>query len=222
MKNVVIAGYARSPFTFAAKGALKTVRPDEMAAEVVKGLVERTGVNADDIEDLILGCAFPEAEQGLNLARLVGFLAELPLNVGGVTINRFCGSSMTAIHMAAGAIQMNAGEVFICAGVESMSRVPIMGYNPIPHPSLNERYPQAYISMGETAENIATQNQITRGEQEAFAVQSQGRGGDPYLRRGLRGKSRASPTGPDQEHRHRRVQAGNHGNRAGAGIEEGA
>ena len=175
MKNVVIAGYARSPFTFAAKGELKTVRPDEMAAEVVKGLVERTGVNTDDIEDLILGCAFPEAEQGLNLARLVGFLADLPLSVGGVTVNRFCGSSMTAIHMAAGAIQMNAGEVFICAGVESMSRVPIMGYNPMPHPGLYERYPEAYISMGETAENVATQYQITRGEQEAFAVQSQRR-----------------------------------------------
>ena len=172
MKNVVIAGYARSPFTFAQKGALKKVRPDEMAAEVVKSLVKRTGVNADDIEDLILGCAFPEAEQGFNMARLVVFLAELPLGVGGVTVNRFCGSSMYAIHMAAGAIRMNAGEVFICAGVESMSRVPILGYNPMPHPGLYERYPQAYISMGETAENVATKYQITRDEQEAFAVES--------------------------------------------------
>ena len=168
MKNVVIAGYARSPFTLAQKGALKKVRPDELAAEVVKELVSRTGVNADDIEDLILGCAFPEAEQGLNMARLVGFMAELPLSVGGATVNRFCGSSMYAIHMAAGAIQMNAGEVFICAGVESMTRVPIMGYNPMPHPGLYERYPEAYIAMGETAENVATEYQITRAEQEAF------------------------------------------------------
>lgn len=175
MKNVVIAGYARSPFTFAQKGALKKVRPDELAAEVVKGLVARTGVNADDIEDLILGCAFPEAEQGLNLARLVTFMADLPLSVAGVTVNRFCGSSMYAIHMAAGAIQMNAGEVFICAGVESMTRVPILGYNPMPHPGLYERFPQAYISMGETAENIATKYQITREAQEAFADQSQRR-----------------------------------------------
>ena len=173
MKNVVIAGYARSPFTFAQKGALKKVRPDELAAEVVKGLVARTGVNADDIEDLILGCAFPEAEQGFNMARLVAFLAELPLSVAGATVNRFCGSSMYAIHMAAGAIKMNAGEVFICAGVESMTRVPIMGYNPMPHPGLYERFPQAYISMGETAENVATKYQITREAQEAFAVQSQ-------------------------------------------------
>jgi len=175
MKNVVIAGYARSPFTLAGKGELKKVRPDEMAAVVVKGLVERTGVNADDIEDLILGCAFPEAEQGLNMARLVGFMADLPLTVGGVTVNRFCGSSMYAIHMAAGAIRMNAGEVFICAGVESMTRVPMMGYNPMPHPGLYERYPEAYISMGETAENVATKYQITREAQEAFAVESQKR-----------------------------------------------
>ncbi|MEE3050166.1 MAG: thiolase family protein [Pseudomonadota bacterium] len=173
MKNVVIAGYARSPFTFAGKGALKKTRPDELAAEVIKGLIGKTGVKAEDIEDLILGCAFPEAEQGFNMARLVAFLAELPLSVAGATVNRFCGSSMYAIHMAAGAIKMNAGEVFICAGVESMTRVPIMGYNPMPHPGLYERFPQAYISMGETAENVAAKYQITRDQQEAFAVQSQ-------------------------------------------------
>jgi len=173
MKNVVIAGYVRSPFTLAGKGALQKMRPDELAAEVIKGLIGKTGVKAEDIEDLILGCAFPEAEQGLNLARLVAFLAELPLSVAGVTVNRFCGSSMYAIHMAAGAIQMNAGEVFVCAGVESMTRVPIMGYNPMPHPGLVERFPQAYIPMGETAENVATKYQITREAQEAFAVESQ-------------------------------------------------
>jgi len=173
MKNIVIAGYTRSPFTLAGKGALQKVRPDELAAEVIKGLIGKTGVKAEDIEDLILGCAFPEAEQGFNMARLVAFLAELPLSVAGATVNRFCGSSMYAIHMAAGAIKMNAGEVFICAGVESMTRVPIMGYNPMPHPGLYERFPQAYISMGETAENVATKYQITRDQQEAFAVQSQ-------------------------------------------------
>ena len=175
MKNVVIAGYVRSPFTPAEKGALKTVRPDELAAQVVKGLIAKTGVNADDIEDLILGCAFPEAEQGLNMARLVVFRAGLPQGVAGVTVNRFCGSSMYAIHIAAGAIQMDAGSAFICAGVESMSRVPMMGYNPMPHPELYESYPQAYISMGETAENVARKYRITREEQEAFAVESQSR-----------------------------------------------
>jgi acetyl-CoA acyltransferase len=175
MRNVVIAGYARSPFTFASKGELKKVRPDQLTADVIKGLIKKTGTNADDIEDLILGCAFPEAEQGLNMARLVGFLADLPLSVAGATINRFCGSSMYAIHMAAGAIQMNAGESFICAGVESMTRVPIMGYNPMPHPGLAERYPAAYMSMGETAENVATQYQISRADQEVFAAQSHAR-----------------------------------------------
>jgi acetyl-CoA acyltransferase len=175
MKNVVIAGYLRSPFTFAEKGALARVRPDELAAQVVRGLVERSGIDPEDIEDLILGCAFPEAEQGLNMARLVAFLAELPLSSGAATVNRFCGSSMYAIHMAAGAIRMDAGELFICAGVESMSRVPIMGYNPMPHPGLCERYPQAYISMGVTAENVAAKYQVTRADQEAFAVESQRR-----------------------------------------------
>ncbi|MFQ5765185.1 MAG: thiolase family protein, partial [Rhodospirillales bacterium] len=175
MRNVVIAGYARSPFTLAEKGELRKVRPDDLAAQVIKGLVQRTGVEPEDIEDLILGCAFPEAEQGLNLARLVVFLAGLPLSVAGATVNRFCGSSMYAIHMAAGAIQMNAGEAFICAGVESMTRVPILGYNPMPNPDLHQSYPQAYISMGETAENVATSYQITREQQEAFAVESQAR-----------------------------------------------
>ena len=173
MKNVVIAGYARSPFTFASKGELAKVRADEMAAQVIKSLVKKTGVKTDDIEDLILGCAFPEGEQGLNVSRLVVFLAGLPRSIAGATVNRFCGSSMYAIHMAAGAIQMNAGEAFICAGVESMTRVPMMGFNPMPHPALCESYPQAYISMGETAENVATRYQITRAEQEAFAVKSQ-------------------------------------------------
>ena len=110
MKNVVIAGYVRSPFALAAKGELARTRPDALAAQTIKSLVERTGIDAEDVEDLILGCAFPEGEQGLNLARLVGFLAELPQSVAGATVNRFCGSSMYAIHMAAGAIQMNAAK----------------------------------------------------------------------------------------------------------------
>ncbi|NQV55690.1 MAG: acetyl-CoA C-acyltransferase, partial [Rhodospirillales bacterium] len=106
MKSIVIAGYARSPFAPAYKGELARVRPDEMASQVIQGLLQRTGADAEKIEDLIVGCAFPEGEQGFNMARLIGFLANLPLGVAGVTVNRFCGSSMQAIHMAAGAIQM--------------------------------------------------------------------------------------------------------------------
>ncbi len=172
MKPIVIAGYVRSPFTPAAKGALARVRPDEMAAQVVRALIKRTGVEAAAVEDLICGCAFPEGEQGFNVARLIGFLADLPLSVAGVTVNRFCGSSMQAIHMAAGAMQMDAGEAYICAGVESMSRIPITGFNPMPHPGLYERYPQAYMGMGETAENVADAYAIERSEQEAFAIES--------------------------------------------------
>ncbi|MFB3135758.1 MAG: acetyl-CoA C-acyltransferase [Rhodospirillales bacterium] len=173
MENVVIAGYARSPFTPANKGDLTKVRPDELAAQVIKGLIERTGVDVDDIEDLIVGCAFPEGEQGLNMARLIGFLAELPLSVAGVTVNHFCGSSMQALHIAAGAMRMNAGDVFICAGVESMTRVPIMGFNPLPHPGLYESHPEAYMSMGETAENVAGKYRISRRQQDEFALASQ-------------------------------------------------
>ncbi|AQZ53921.1 thiolase family protein [Martelella mediterranea] len=173
MTNVVIAGYQRSPFSLATKGELARVRPDDLAAQVVRGLVEKTGVKMEDIEDLILGCAFPEAEQGFNLGRLVVLMADLPQSVGGVTVNRFCGSSMQSIHMAAGQIQLGAGEVFICAGVESMSRVPMTGFNPMPNPALYAKVPGAYIGMGDTAENIATKWQISREQQEAFAVKSQ-------------------------------------------------
>ncbi|MFQ5775432.1 MAG: thiolase family protein [Kiloniellaceae bacterium] len=171
-KSVVIAGYARSPFHFAGKGELAKVRPDELAAQVVRGLLDKTGVDPAGIEDLIVGCAFPEGEQGLNVARLIGFLADVPLNVAGATVNRFCGSSMQAIHMAAGAIRMDAGEAFICAGVESMTRVPMAGFNPMLHPGLAERYPQAYVSMGETAENVAAKYGIARERQERFALES--------------------------------------------------
>ena len=172
MKNVVIAGYARSPFHFAHKGELIKVRPDDLAAQVVRGLIERTRVKPEDIEDVIVGCAFPEGEQGLNVARLIGLLADLPISVAGATVNRFCGSSMQAVHMAAGAIQLDAGEAFVCAGIESMTRVPMGGYNPMPSPALMESYPQAYMSMGVTAENVARQYQITREDQQAFAVKS--------------------------------------------------
>ncbi|MDH5488624.1 MAG: thiolase family protein [Rhodospirillaceae bacterium] len=173
MKSIVIAGYVRSPFTPAFKGALAKTRPDEIAAQVVRELVTRTGVIPSQVEDLIMGCAFPEGEQGFNIARLVGFLADLPLSVAGVTVNRFCGSSMQAIHMAAGAMQMNAGEAYICAGVESMTRVPMTGFNPLPHPGLAARMAGAYMGMGETAENLAEKYSLTRTEQDEFALLSQ-------------------------------------------------
>ncbi len=172
MTNVVIAGYARSPFHFAGKGELARVRADDLCAQVIRELITRTKVKPQDIEDIVVGCAFPEGEQGLNVARMIGLLADLPLQVGGMTINRFCGSSMSSVHTAVGQIAIGAGEVFIAAGVESMSRVPMGGYNVLPNPEL-ARTSAAYMSMGETAENVARRYQIPRAVQEAFAVRSQ-------------------------------------------------
>ncbi len=173
MQNVVIAGYARSPFTLAKKGDLARLRPDDLAAQVVAELVARTKVKVEDIEDLIVGCAFPEAEQGFNIARLIGMIAGLPQSVAGTTVNRFCGSSMQSVHMAAGQIQLGAGDAFICAGIESMSRVPMTGFNPMPNAALYARMPAAYMGMGDTAENVAAKWQITRADQDAFALKSQ-------------------------------------------------
>jgi acetyl-CoA acyltransferase len=172
--NPVIAGFARSPFHLANKGALARVRPDDLLAQVIRGLIQKTGLEAADVEDVIVGCAFPEGEQGFNIARLGVLLADLPLTVGGMTVNRFCGSSMSSVQIAMGQIAIGAGEVFICAGVESMSRVPMMGFNPLPNPELAKKS-AAYMSMGETAENVATKYQIPRADQEAFAVESQRR-----------------------------------------------
>ncbi|GBR07617.1 beta-ketoadipyl CoA thiolase [Acetobacter oeni LMG 21952] len=150
-------------------------RPDDLAAQVVRALIERTGVSPADIEDLILGCAFPEGEQGLNIGRIVSILAELPLSVGGVTVNRFCGSSMQSVHIAAGSVALGAGEAFICAGVESMTRVPMGGFNPMPNPSLSRKRPGVYMDMGLTAENVAKKYEISREQQEQFALRSQTR-----------------------------------------------
>lgn len=171
-RSVVLCGFKRSPMHFAGKGALAGVRPDDMSAEVIRALVASTGVSPEAIEDVLLGCAFPEAEQGFNIARLVAGHAGLPVSVAGATLNRFCGSSMTAIHVAAGAIQMGAGEVFVTGGVESMTRIPMGGFNPMPNPAIFKVWPQAYMSMGETAENLAKQYGISRAEQEEFAVAS--------------------------------------------------
>ncbi|MDM0069443.1 thiolase family protein [Variovorax sp. J31P207] len=169
--KAVIAGYARSPFHFARKGALAEVRPDTLAAQVVGGLLARTDLDPALIEDVILGCAYPEAAQGNNLARIVGLLAGLPHEVGGMTVNRFCGSSMQAVHIAAAQIEAGMGDAFLCVGVESMTMVPQGGFNFSPNPELLAGS-DAYISMGETAENVAQRWNVSRGDQEALAVQS--------------------------------------------------
>ncbi|QRF55844.1 thiolase family protein [Variovorax paradoxus] len=169
--KAVISAYARSPFHFAKKGALAGVRPDTLAAGVVQGLLQRTDLDPALLEDIVLGCAYPEASQGNNLARIVGLLAGLPHEVGGMTVNRFCGSSMQAVHIAAAQIEAGMGEAFLCVGVESMSMVPQGGFNFSPSPELLANT-AAYISMGETAENVAQRWNVSRADQEALAVES--------------------------------------------------
>jgi acetyl-CoA acyltransferase len=171
----LIAGYARSPFTPARKGKLARTRPDDIAAAVVNGLLKKLEINPALVEDLIVGTAFPEAEQGFNLARMLTFLTELPDSVPGVTVNRFCGSSMQAIHDAVGRIAMGSGECFIAGGIESMSRIPMTGFNPMPNPRMAEVAPDAFTSMGITAENLAVKYSIERETQEEFAVESHAR-----------------------------------------------
>ena len=170
--GAVIVGYCRTAFHRAHRGSLKDTRPEDMASAVVKGVMGRTSVSGELIEDLLLGCAYPEGEQGLNLGRITTYMAGLPNTVPGMTTNRLCGSSMQVIHTAAGTIAMGSGEVFICAGVESMSRIMRGGFTRTPHPHLETTYPEAYISMGLTAENLANSHKITRDDQEEFAARS--------------------------------------------------
>jgi acetyl-CoA acetyltransferase family protein len=190
MAEAVIVSAVRTPIGRASKGALKDVRADDLAAIAVRAAVERVpNLDPSLIEDLILGCAFPEGEQGMNLARLVVPLAGLPETVGGVTVNRFCASSLQAFNMAAQNIMLGLGDVTIAGGIESMSRVPMGGFNPSYNPRLtptregatySSPYPpceveygfSSYIPMGMTAENLAREYAISREEQDAFALRS--------------------------------------------------
>ena len=172
MRNAVLVGFKRSPFTIANKGLLATLRPEDILSQVINDLIQTTNINKVDIEDIIAGCAYPEGAQGYNIAKIVSFMTDMPEHVGGMTINRWCGSSMQAIHNAAGAISMNAGKVFICCGIESMTSVPINGLNYSPHPELLKDQPNVYLSMGLTAENVAKKFNISRKEQQEFAIQS--------------------------------------------------
>ena len=170
--NAVIVGFKRSPFTIANKGLLATIRPEDILSQVINDLIKTTNINKDDIEDIIAGCAYPEGAQGYNIAKIVSFMTDMPEHVAGMTINRWCGSSMQAIHSAAGSIAMNAGKVFICCGIESMTFVPINGLNYSPHPDLMLEQPNVYLSMGLTAENVSKKFNLSRKEQQEFAIKS--------------------------------------------------
>ncbi len=171
MYKSVIAGYSRSPFTMAKKGALIDEKPVNLLAEVIKNLVTKSNVKKDDIEDIVVGCAFQVGEQCFNIGKLVTFLTNMKVKTSGMTVDRWCGSSMEAIHIAAGKIAMGSGKVFICGGVESMTRVNT-GFDPIPYPENQKDNPNVYFSMGITAENVAKKYDISRKEQQEFAISS--------------------------------------------------
>ena len=169
MTESVIIGAKRSPIGIK-NGQMVGIRPDDLASQVVKGLLDSVKVNLADINDLILGCAFPEGPQGMLMAKGVAILSGLPETVGGSVVNRFCGSSMDALHQISLKVESGEIDLGIALGVEDMFSVPMGGFNPDFHPKLAEQ--EYYIGMGETAENLASQGDITRDEQEEFAINS--------------------------------------------------
>jgi len=173
MKEAVIVSAARTPAGKAPAGSLRHTRPDDMAAIVIDAAMQRApGVDRAEIEDVILGCAMPEAEQGLNVARIAGLRAGLPVSVSAVTINRFCSSGLQSIAFAAERIMAGFATAIVAGGTESMSLVPMGGHKPAPNPTLVDGYPDVYLTTGLVAENHAREHSISRDEQDAFALRS--------------------------------------------------
>jgi acetyl-CoA acyltransferase len=171
--NVIIASALRTPVGRGVKGSLKDTRPDDLAALAMDAAVRKVpGLAADAIDDIVLGCAMPEGEQGLNLARNAAFIAKFPNTVAAETINRFCSSGLQAIVHAGLAIHAGLQDVVVAGGVESMSMVPMSGNKVSLNPALMERYPEAYIAMGHTAERVASRFGVSRTQQDEFAVRS--------------------------------------------------
>ncbi|HEY8426275.1 MAG TPA: acetyl-CoA C-acyltransferase [Limnochordales bacterium] len=173
MQDAVIVAAVRTPVGKARKGSLAHVRPDDLAALAIRAAVERVpGLDPAEIDDVILGCAMPEADQGMNVARIAALRAGLPVQVPAVTINRFCSSGLQAIAMAAERIMVGHADVIVAGGVESMSRVPMMGFKPSPNPYLVDHRPEVYMAMGHTAEEVARRYGVSREDQDAFALES--------------------------------------------------
>ena len=173
MREVIIASSVRTPVGRAYKGTLRSTRPDELAAIAIKGALDRIPqLDAKEIEDVILGCAMPEAEQGMNVARIASLRAGLPVEVSALTINRFCSSGLQAIAMAAERIMTGGAEVIVAGGTESMSMIPMGGHKISPNPWLVDHYPDAYLSMGLTAERVAQRIGITREAADEFSLRS--------------------------------------------------
>lgn len=172
-RDAVIVSAARTPVGKAKRGSLITVRPDELGAEVIKELLRRTPrLDANDIDDVIFGCAFPEGEQGMNMARMIALRAGLPISVSGETINRYCSSGVQSIAHAAFAIMAGQMEVAIAGGTESMTMVPMAGYKFAPNPHFAQDLPHYYTNMGLTAENVSVKYKVSREDQDEFAVRS--------------------------------------------------
>ncbi|MER3456690.1 MAG: acetyl-CoA C-acyltransferase [candidate division GAL15 bacterium] len=173
MREAVIVTALRSAVGKAPKGSLKDARPDELASQVIRQALERTpGLEGKDVDDVILGCAMPEGEQGLNVARVAALRAGLPESVPGVTVNRFCASGLQAIAMAAERILAGWAEVVVAGGVESMSLLPMTGWKFAPHPALVEQWPDVYLSMGNTAEVVARRFGVSREDQDRWSLRS--------------------------------------------------
>jgi acetyl-CoA acyltransferase len=172
MREAVIVAGARTPVGKAKKGTLAQVRPDDLGALVIKETLKRAGNYEGNIDDLIIGCAMPEAEQGNNMARNIGALAGLPYTVPAITVNRFCSSGLQAIAYAAQGIMLGHTDTAIAGGAESMSMIPMMGHVVRPNIKLAETAPQYYMGMGHTAEQVAMKYGISREDQDAFAVRS--------------------------------------------------
>src|SRR5215471_18219416 len=171
MREVIIASSVRTPVGRAYKGALRATRPDELAAIAIKGALNRVPqLDPKEIEDVIIGCATPEAEQGMNVARVASLRAGLPVEVSAMTINRFCSSGLQSIAMAAERITAGGADVIVAGGTESMSLVPMGGHKISINPWLVENYPDSYLSMGLTAERVAKRYGIGREEADAFAL----------------------------------------------------
>lgn len=172
MKSAYILAAYRTPGCRAKKGKFKDVRPDDLGAIALKGIVERTGINAAEIDDVILGCAFPEGEQGMNMARVVAMKAGLPITVPAQTINRFCSSGLQTIAMAAAQVMIGSADCIVAGGVESMSCVPMGGNKYSANPGLVSEWPESYASMGTTAEKVAEKYEIKREDMDVFAYNS--------------------------------------------------
>ena len=211
MREVVIASSVRTPVGKAYKGTLRATRPDELGAIAIRGALERVPqLDPKEIEDVIMGCAMPEAEQGMNVARIASLRAGLPVECSAMTVNRFCSSGLQAIAMAAERIMAGGAEVIVAGGLESMTMIPMGGHKVSANPWLVANYPDAYLSMGLTAERLAKRFGVTREMSDEFSLNSHKKALAAIAGRALRGRNRSRA---GQLHHAERLEAETPGNR---------